>query len=352
MARSLDSLRRSGLTASGLLYEANYAEWILKINAVLHVNGLGDFGSGNSRHVNPLADHDDNTEELCIWDERNWWSTPWEYFEEPIALIISHVSPHLRTRVFDLERIDTERESPFVMLSRLAQPFVRFWDLPPELRFMIYEYALKPLGRRFAIAYNRRIYECPEDQPDWPVVLQVCRQMRQEILPLFYSKNAFYFHSTWDAYPFYDRVKGAGFGPWYEYFCFYVLKMTGADFAPIRIQEVVRHNVKYLRKVTYVCSTILGSYRIDLEWSKAKGFQFSYDPPEIHGQDPDEEAESMKENSKIMRKLTEVEQTSRLMGVKGESLVLAMMTLLRVFGHDEIDAQKYQDTRAEEVLEP
>lgn len=214
MARTLDSLRRSDLTASGLLYEANYAEWVLKINAVLHVNGLGDFGSGNSRHVNPLADHDDNTEELCIWDERSWWSTPWEYFEKPIALIISHVSPHLRTRVFDLEGIDTERESPFVKLSRLAQPFVRFWDLPPELRLMIYEYALEPLGRRFAIAYNWRIYECPQNQPDWPAVLQVCRQMRHEILPVFYSKNTFSFHSTRYAFPFYNRVKGAGLGPW------------------------------------------------------------------------------------------------------------------------------------------
>lgn len=105
---------------------------------------------------------------------------------------------------------------------------------------------------------------------------------------------------------------------------------------------MVLHNVKYLRRVTYTCSeTYEGSYSFDLEWSKAKGFKFRYDPPEIGGQDPDEEAETTKENTKIIRKLTEVEQTSRLMGVEGESLVLAMMTLLRFFGHDEIDAQKY-----------
>lgn len=109
---------------------------------------------------------------------------------------------------------------------------------------------------------------------------------------------------------------------------------------------MVRHNVKYLRKVTYSCSLEFeGPYQVDLEWSKAKGFSFLFSPPDLEDKDPHAKAESMKENDNIIQKLSEVEQTSKLMGVEGESLVLAMMTVLRILGHDKIDVLKFHQPR-------
>ncbi|KAF2437164.1 hypothetical protein EJ08DRAFT_691466 [Tothia fuscella] len=71
-------------------------------------------------------------------------------------------------------------------------PFL-FLDLPPEIRNLIYDFSAPsrdrvPLGLR-----NTQFPQLPEDcsRPDCFALTQVCRQVREEFLPLYYFRTGF-----------------------------------------------------------------------------------------------------------------------------------------------------------------
>lgn len=208
--------RPGDLTSSGALYEANYADWVPRVDSILRVAGLGIFWSGGWGYDDPSAGYKKDRAGNCYWTRLTLEHWSHEPLEKAIEVILSHVSPSLRRRVVEFRGQDFEEEDPFETLQRIAQPFERLWDLPPEVRLMIYEHALEPPTKPFEIGYDSRIHTSyqPVDHPAWPAVLQVCRQMRHEILPAFYSKNEFSFQSVENADGCYIGIKGAGFGPW------------------------------------------------------------------------------------------------------------------------------------------
>ncbi|KAK5117196.1 hypothetical protein LTR85_008964 [Meristemomyces frigidus] len=61
-------------------------------------------------------------------------------------------------------------------------------DLPPEIRNCIYEYAVvMPEGE--AIEIRTQYYAPHHGQGQQPVITRVCRQLRRETLPMYYSMN-------------------------------------------------------------------------------------------------------------------------------------------------------------------
>ncbi|KAK4552092.1 hypothetical protein LTR86_010628 [Recurvomyces mirabilis] len=147
------------LTASGLLYEGNHAEWRPHIETVLRAHGYAILEENASSPFELLG------HENCL----------------PAVQIVSvHVSPALRARVPSADRRDAARL--LAQLERFAAPF-RFLDLPAELRVRIYDLHCSSLGGDHSISGPAE-YRAP-----LPSLLQVCRIVRMESIPVFWNQT-------------------------------------------------------------------------------------------------------------------------------------------------------------------
>jgi hypothetical protein len=64
--------------------------------------------------------------------------------------------------------------------------FTKLFDLPPELRKLIYEFYVCDFGNMMDRVTLRTVKN-PLESPAQPPLAQVCRTLRQEVLPVFYS---------------------------------------------------------------------------------------------------------------------------------------------------------------------
>ncbi|KAK4891953.1 hypothetical protein LTR27_009478 [Elasticomyces elasticus] len=95
------------------------------------------------------------------------------------------------------ERLDKRRrqQMPFMApkkgsteMSQTTPPAFRLLDLPPELFVRIGRYAI-PYNRTLSLGTNgngRLVLQ--------PAITRVCKVLREELLPVFYSRNTFTYH--------------------------------------------------------------------------------------------------------------------------------------------------------------
>lgn len=190
------------LTDSTVLYGANYDEWKKRMMATLRLHGLAGSVLVNARAPISSAT-DDNAKKLAA------------------TFICLNVSPAI------LERVPvSEFTNPKLLLSRLETmtSYFRFFDLPPELRNRIYGFALSGCDR-----YVLKLSPgSTAPRTGYPAITKASRQIRAEILPLFYSATHFKLF-------FKDRPEP--FTP----------EMTAAK---LWLTKVVRKDVKHLKSVS------------------------------------------------------------------------------------------------------
>ncbi|KAK5686346.1 hypothetical protein LTS10_002463 [Elasticomyces elasticus] len=77
-----------------------------------------------------------------------------------------------------------------VEMSQTALPAFRLLDLPPELFVHICRYAI-PADKKFVI--SRSNYN-DGSMIMQPAITRVCKLLREELLPIFYTSNTFIYH--------------------------------------------------------------------------------------------------------------------------------------------------------------
>ncbi|KAK5111289.1 hypothetical protein LTR85_012184 [Meristemomyces frigidus] len=153
------------LTISGLLYEGNYEEWIVRMDAVI----VPHFGHPFSTKILPWLPWDE-ARAMTVAERREAIST----FTRDVASIIrAHVRPGLLAR---LPQGDREGNRLFLTrLEALAKPFP-FLRLPADVRARIYAYVLP---RHKVRAMSK-----------FPII-QVSSLVRKETLPLLVSRTKY-----------------------------------------------------------------------------------------------------------------------------------------------------------------
>jgi len=165
-----------GLTASGLLYEgSDYQMWLDTLRPILmqHFPGLSIRSSGHPAHAYQVCVPPNvRRSDVC---DGIWW----------------HVSPHVRSRVSEKERV-----SPTNLLSVLrhtARPF-RFMDLPAEIRLKVYQLELAAKTSQHTSRLLRPVlgaFEYRGNTISEPLISSVSRQIRVEALPVYYRGVSF-----------------------------------------------------------------------------------------------------------------------------------------------------------------
>lgn len=166
----------SNLTASGLLYEGNFDEWLPRMRATLAHYGhcIMQTDSSGALHV-----------------RRSVWSVDGSDEDDVATIIWWHVSRDLRLRTPE------ERRDPTTLiraLRELARPF-RIMDLPPELRLRIYLFNLGSCFPEYIWLLDpprgpggfRNTTEVIEE----PILMSVNRQVRLEALPAYLKTISF-----------------------------------------------------------------------------------------------------------------------------------------------------------------
>lgn len=140
------------LILSGDLYEGNFKEWRARTQASLKDRGLSHL-IGSCAHL--------------FNDSGKSWSA----------------ATHIRCRISQalLRRVANKiKNDPYQLkfLEKLATPF-RFFDLPPEIRNAVYEFALPAIH---TVQFASKI-----DRDSMPPLLHANSQVCREALVLFYS---------------------------------------------------------------------------------------------------------------------------------------------------------------------
>ena len=115
---------------------------------------------------------------------------------------------HMRAQVEDSARIEAYLDRIHAHPSTSStEPMIaqtgRLFALPPELRLIIYHYAvvapepiplpdtLRCSGGKLVARYSSKIAPTRPKPPSYPPVLLTCRQAHQEALPIYYGSNVF-----------------------------------------------------------------------------------------------------------------------------------------------------------------
>jgi len=161
----------SSLTTSGLLYEANWDEWLPRMQAA-------------------LAQYRPHDKILTRRDRSGNLSVGYSGSQKLSAIMIwCKTSPHIKLRVPDSGRKHATKL--LGTLHKLAQPF-RVNELPPEIRLRVYRFslptcdftAIQLLEQRTDNAGSERFVETSKGIVGSPL-LSVNRQIRLEALPLY-----------------------------------------------------------------------------------------------------------------------------------------------------------------------
>jgi hypothetical protein len=157
---------------SGLLYEGNFDEWLLRMRATLAQRFAGDVTIQGPRFSH-----------LKIVSNSSKWNN------ELVAIFIlwGHTSSYIKLRI-----PEDQCQHPTILLralSRVATPF-RFMDLPPELRNRVYSMAASSGSSTVSLTpgYARQGSGRANDRRS---LLCVDRQVRAEFLPVYYNDRCF-----------------------------------------------------------------------------------------------------------------------------------------------------------------
>ncbi|CAK4033246.1 Hypothetical predicted protein [Lecanosticta acicola] len=288
------------LTKSGLLYEANYNEWITRMDVILRTHELLRYVC--AEHDGSSEERDDSGREGCSWNvkERCDYLADAKHYEKALGLINSQLSPTFQRRMLHFRDQLSQTDCPFSELRMIAQPFKRLWDLPLEFRNNVYEYALELQERPITITTGLKqdaLYHWDDYKSAWPATAQVCQQMRAEVLPIFYARNSFLI-----------RAKP--------------LVLVGRPverlhmeetFQP-RLEQIVGDNTKHLRHVVLTDKNAHGeTIRFEFRFSSSEGFEWS-----------SSKESTADVNRKLGFTMREAKIIAKLMRVEGESIVMAM----------------------------
>lgn len=166
------------LTASGLLYEANFDEWQKRISAAFVVKGKPElacpaimlFRSAGrpGREGQPIYQ---DSEEV----DRQY--------------IASQISPALLRRMSNAI-LDLDVGEIYARLKKYCQPF-RLFDLPPELRVNIYEDVIEDMKFDDETREEKMEPMTVQSSHRLPALLRTSRSMRSEVLPVYFAALTF-----------------------------------------------------------------------------------------------------------------------------------------------------------------
>lgn len=158
------------LVASGLLYGSNYPAWKTMMDAKLRMHDLDIFVK------------EDRSPRNERFSEAEWARKS----HTAANIICIEIAPDLLVRVPENEIKDPKR-----LMSRLRELTTRFrfLDLPVELRNRIYECIIDS-------EHNQKFRPKQATQSQYPAITKASMQLRQESLPIMYSRTTFWFNFT------------------------------------------------------------------------------------------------------------------------------------------------------------
>ncbi|KAK4554594.1 hypothetical protein LTR86_008449 [Recurvomyces mirabilis] len=157
------------LTKAGWLHEGNFSEWEERMLAVCIASDLA------SRHAGTLE---------CLTHDPLLFSCFQRPRLESVRLVmLQNVSLSLKARIPQASRYTAR--SLYAALSLLARPF-RFLDLPMEVRAIVCELVVN--GEAMRVRAVGKVYR---EHEFFPPLLYACRQIRAEVLPIFYQGSMF-----------------------------------------------------------------------------------------------------------------------------------------------------------------
>ncbi|KAK4499572.1 hypothetical protein PRZ48_010089 [Zasmidium cellare] len=182
------------LTTSGLLYEGNFTEWQRRISAGFVFKGKPELAYPSIEYTDPSTGRPVYNNEHIVWD-----------IESPI----SQVSPALLSRIQSPE--DLSMGQLYARLEALCTPF-RLMDLPVAVRKRIWKQIIEE-GRRDALRSRNETWVI-EASHRVPALMGVSRQLRQEVLPLYFTNCTFSLNAevtekqVWSSTGYYRTIRG------------------------------------------------------------------------------------------------------------------------------------------------
>lgn len=276
-------LEPGDLTKTGLLYEgSDFAEWKHQIVTVLRMHSIED----------QVLSHFDRSSE------------PLEKRRMALELTLARVYHPLRSRIPTALYMRLWDLVPWVK-KHLVRPF-RLLDLPPELRNQIFSYALRPDAEIILAPLKGNVNS-------FPPMTAVSRQLRNETIPLCYAQCTLRIDLTAPR-----RHALMGFYKEKDFLATHGVKSC--------IRQLSTQHLKNLRQVHLSLS--LNRERWPHPIPRVHTLNFTFSPVQglrTRGMLGDTHIRlSMTSKKKLDDHIRKTEEMRRLLGLRGEALVLAL----------------------------
>lgn len=225
------------------------------------------------------------------------------------------VSPGLLARVpVDLWQRPRDVEEIYAGLKKLCLPF-RLMDLPAELRVNIYDEVIK--GEEECVQRKDRTWTITPARR-MPALAQTTRQLRQEVLPIYFSTTTFHIDIDMDvAEGYLDKRLN---------YCDGLAALT-QDWS----RNCVGASATHLRRITLDLSVLdlsepLDSRaKVELVFSKSRGYRVCYG-----------EEMSIRTRDQIAKHEKRVNYARKIGGFNGESILWALVQDCRVWDYTNL----------------
>jgi hypothetical protein len=268
-----------------LLRSGNFPTWRAQVDVLLHQHGLKEAANSS----------------VSRWSVAELLTKGMSECRMASVLIRGLVSPAL-LKYLSLKDVD-DPASLLRELERISGPF-RFMDLPPELRERIYR-AVVPADTTILVKPHAK-----KSQP-FPAITRVSQLIRKEVLPIFYASVTFKFDFTGSRTP--DRSVVSGIDRW--------------------VAQMGANSMKDLSTVT-LSMTFPNARWVTQHVIREIEFSFS----RRHGLQVKSGLSYGVSDDLLRRHVQVVESSRNTLGLRGESIILALTIHPRLWSPATLEA--------------